>query len=138
MLSDPATALGAGAAQSDVREKLTPLVRGERDHRNGYVWLDLGGLTFGDKPCGLSLCFYESRLAEASWNIRLPGEELEGGWPTRVSSEAEIAFVRDELTRQLGIGLHSGAVTLPWGEVWSLFDEKGYSAANGLRWLPRI
>jgi len=33
---------------------------------SGYAWLELNGLTFGDEPESLALCFHHVRLTEAS------------------------------------------------------------------------
>ena len=133
-LTNPSFMLGRNAEYEPCRATLAPLVRGKRDYGNGYCWLTLNRMTFGGEPCGAALCFFENRLKEAAWSVSLSTQKLEGGWPTKESSDAEIAFIRGELVRQLGRSLPTGLARFDWGEVWSIFDEKGYSARSGLRW----
>jgi hypothetical protein len=57
---------------------------------------------------------------------------MEGGWPTREAIDRELSFIRETLVRDMNI--HTGQ--MPWGEVWSSFDAKGFMAANGLRYRP--
>lgn len=132
-LGDLAT-LSAGNDKGAIEAALALHVRGARDHGNGYAWLDLQGFLFGGHPCSLSLCFFQGRLAEASWSVSLPGAEQKGGWPTREAIEAEVKFVRSVLAEQLGRPLEQGHEGFPWGAVWSQFDAKGFSASNGLRY----
>lgn len=106
------------------------LLEGSRDHGNGFEWLYLRGLTFGGQPAWLSICFHDGRLKEASWGVQLPDAPTQGGWPTREAIDDELSFVRETLIREMNI--HTGQ--MPWGEVWSIFDAKGFMAANGLRY----
>lgn len=122
--------LGPDARQATVQQQVDDLIVGSRDYGNGYEWLERGALTFGGRPAYLSLCFQNDALEQASWSVQLPDAATEGGWPTREAIDAEIAFVRRTLATEMGIC----AGHLPWGEVWSNFDTKGFMAANGLRY----
>lgn len=124
--------LAANQRKVEIMPDVSDLVAGSPDHGNGYDWVDLHNLTFGGQPAMLSLCFYDDLLKEARWSVQLPNASTEGGWPTRATIDAEIAFVRRALAEEMGIG----AGTLSWGEVWSSFDPKGFLAANGLRYRP--
>jgi hypothetical protein len=105
---------------------------GSSDMGNGYAWLHLKGLTFGGHDAGLALCFHDGRFEQASWNVDLSGATQEEGWPTREAIDEEIAFVRRILAADMG--LKTGG--MPWGEIWSSFDAKGFLASNGLRYRP--
>jgi hypothetical protein len=124
--------IGAGHSRRDVERALGAHVMGGRDFGNGYAWLDLEGLSFGGHPAWLSLCFHHGRLSEASWSVAMPGEP--DGWPSSEAIDAEIAFVRAELARQVGFTSSDGTMTCKWGEVWSQFDPRGGIAAHGLRY----
>lgn len=119
---------------NQTKDLIEPLVAhlhgGSQDHGNGFEWLYLRGLTFGGQPAGLSICFHKGRLEQASWSVQLPDATTEGGWPTREAIDCELSFVRETLARDMNI--HAGQ--MPWGEVWSSFDAKGFMAANGLRY----
>ena len=123
--------LEAGQRQARIEPQIAPWRKGSRDFGNGYAWLDLEQLSFASHPAWLSLCFRHGRLAEASWSVALPGQSA--GWPSREEIDAELALVRDALARMFGLP-PAEEFTLPWGEAWSLFDPKGYLAANGLRY----
>jgi len=140
---DPADgALGIGDGISltafQRRQSVAPLVEawqfGERDFGNGYSWLDLDGFTFGGLSANLSLCFAFGRLEQASWGVRLPGQESGGGWPSAEAIEEEIAFVRAELAEQLGVASIGDQMAFDWGVVWSQYDPKGGLPAHGLRY----
>lgn len=122
-------------SKAEIEPQIAHLVKGSRDHGNGYEWLNLGGLSFAGHPAGVGLCFHEGRFEQASWNVLLPDAREEGGWPTREASDDEVAFVRDTLARDIGF---DPARKLPmifgWGEIWSAFDEKGGCASHGLRY----
>ena len=116
-------------AKSSIEPLVADLLEGSRDHGNGFEWLYLRGLTFGGQPAGLSVCFRDGRLEQASWSVYLPDAPTEGGWPTREAMDRELLFVRETLAREMNIR----AGKMPWGEVWSSFDAKGFMASNGLR-----
>lgn len=120
------------------RRQVAPLVAswrsGERDFGNGYAWLDLTGFAFGGQPANLSLCFAHGRLEQLSWGIRPPGDHGDGGWPSADAIDAEIAFVRTELARQLGVASVGEQLAFGWGIVWSLYDRKSGLPAHGLRY----
>ena len=138
--ADGAIRIGDGVRLTAVqrRRQVAPLVApwqsGERDFGNGYAWLDLNGFAFGGLPANLSLCFAFGRLEQASWGVRLPGQESGGGWPSAEAIDAEIAFVRAELERQLGLASIGDQMAFDWGVVWSLYDPKGGLPAHGLRY----
>lgn len=140
---DPQTGtLGVGGvrlqpsqSKSEVEPQIAELVKGSRDHGNGYEWLYLDGLTFGGQPSSLGLCFHDGRLEQASWSVQLPGAPMEGGWPTREAIDDEITFVRDILTNQ-GLNVAKNPGKFSWGEAWSSFDAKGFIAHNGVRYRP--
>jgi hypothetical protein len=119
-------------SKSSIEPLVADLLEGSRDHGNGFEWLYLRGVTFGGQPAGLSICFHDGRLKEASWSVHLPDAPMEGGWPTREAIDRELSFIRETLVRDMNI--HTGQ--MPWGEVWSSFDAKGFMAANGLRYRP--
>jgi len=127
-----AVALSAGQAKAEIVSLLASCARGGRDYRNGYAWLNFGGLAFGGAACDLALCFFEERLVEVSWNVALPDAEMEDGWPSRQASEDAVRFVRQVLTTQLERSPDAGAFS--WGRVWSQFDPKAGLAAHGLRY----
>jgi len=131
-LSGLTAGISPGQTKVDVQPLLVPFARGARDHRNGYEWLNFGGLSFGGYPCTLALCFFEGRLVEASWSVSLPDAPMENGWPSRAAIDDEVRFVRKTLTEQLGQSPDVAAFS--WGRVWSTFDPKGFLAANGIRY----
>jgi hypothetical protein len=113
-----------------VEPQVANLLAGSRDQGNGYEWLNLRGLTFGGQPASLSICFHDDRFEQASWSVVLTDVPTEADWPTRDAIDSELSFVREALARDMDI--HTGQ--MPWGEVWSHFDAKGFMAANGLRY----
>jgi hypothetical protein len=117
-------------SKASIEPLVADLLEGSRDHGNGFEWLYLGGLTFGGQPAGLAICFHDGRLKQASWHVHLPDAPSQGGWPTQEAIDDELSFVRETLVREMNI--HTGQ--MPWGEVWSYFDAKGFMAANGLRY----
>ena len=120
----------------DTRKLLADLITNERDIKNGYLWLNIQeNLIFGDLPCALRICFYQSQLKEFSWGVHLPDMELERGWPTRKAIDEEIHFVRNELTIQLRQKVTKDGVEFPWGVIWSIFDQKSFIASHGLRYV---
>ncbi len=128
------TCLKAFQEKSVVQALVSPWVRGSRDLQNGYKWLQLGGLTFGNHPAGLSLCFHHGKLIGADWGVSLPGASMEGGWPTQQAIDQEIAFVRQILATLFQREMTTHALEFSWGTVWSEFDPKGFLAAHGMRY----
>lgn len=120
-------------SRSEVEPQIASLVKGSRDHGNGYEWLYLGGLTFGGQPASVDLCFHDGRLERASWYVQLADAPMEGGWPTREAIDKEVAFVRATLA-QFGLNIGGNREKFSWGEAWSSFDAKGFLASNGLRY----
>ncbi len=115
-------------ARGSIEPLIADLLVCSRDHGNGFEWLYLRGLTFGGQPVGLSICFHDGCFEQASWSVNLPDAATEGGWPTREAIDCELSFVRETLVREMNIRVGK----MPWGEVWSSFDAKGFMAANGL------
>lgn len=124
--------LAAGADMAEAKA-LEPFWAGARDHGNGYAWLYFDGLGFGGRPCGLGLCFRDGRLDQASWGLAA-ADAGDDAWPDREAIERETEFVRAVLRDQLGRPFSTGEERFAWGEVWSLFDAKGFSASSGLRY----
>lgn len=117
-------------SKSSIVPLVADLLVGSSDHRKGFEWLSLAGVTFGGQPARISICFHDGRLKQALWSVELPDAPSQGGWPTREAIDAEIAFVRRTLENEMGIGVGSQS----WGKVWSSFDQKGFLASNGLRY----
>jgi hypothetical protein len=126
--------ISAGQTRAALEPELRPCVTGQRDHRNGYAWLMVGGLTFGGLPCSLGICFHDGAMSEAGWNLRLPDAALKDGWPTRETSDREVAFCRQVLAGQLGRDVPEEGLTFPWGRLWCAYDDKGGTASTGLRY----
>ena len=120
-------------SKSEVEAQVLELVNGSRDHGNGYEWLYLAGLTFGDQPASLGLCFHGGRLKEVSWNVQLPNAPMVRDWPTREAIDEEVSFVRTFLAQE-GLRIGDSPNRFGWGEAWSSFDAKGFIASNGLRY----
>jgi hypothetical protein len=117
-------------ARASIEPRVVTLLAGSRNLGNGYEWIDLRGLAFGGQPAALSVCFQGGRLQQAAWSVQLPDAPMEGGWPTRDAIESELTFVQEILAREMAI--YPGP--MPWGELWTNFDAKGFMAANGLRY----
>jgi len=126
--------IGAGQPRSALEPALRPLIKGELDHRNGYVWLTIGGLAFGGLPCTLGLCFNGGAVSEAGWNLEMPDAVLEHGWPTRETSDREVAFCRQVLAGQIGREVPEEGLAFAWGRLWCAYDDKGGTASTGLRY----
>ena len=126
--------LGPGAGKSDVERRLAHLVRGSRDMRTGYEWLDLAEVTFGGQPASLGLCFHHGRLCSLGWNVALPGaSKAPEGWPTRQSIDNEVAFVRSVLARDIGFDPKSTYPTeFEWGSVVSVYNDREGVARNAV------
>ena len=125
-----------GMTQPAADQTLREFSRDRFDHGNGYTWSYFHRLQFGGQPCALSLCFHHAVLTEVHLSVSLPNVQLESGWPTRPAIDAEIAYVREVFTQQLGrvFGEHSEG--FDWGVAWSGFDPKAYVASAGIRYEP--
>jgi hypothetical protein len=104
------------------------------DHHNGYVWDMFRGLKFIGYPCGIAVCFHFDRLTEIHFGVSLPGAGLENGWPTREAIDQEVEFVRSTLSDVFSVSFESGSQRFKWGEVWSMFDQRGFMASSGIRY----
>lgn len=92
-------------ARDVVEAKIGEWIAGARDMGAGYVWLKLCGLDFGEQPATLALCFYQGCLDQASWSVQLPNAPIEDGWPTREAIDAEVAFVKKVLARDMNLAV---------------------------------
>ncbi len=124
--------LGGGAGIEETAAALGAFVRLRHDLGNGYEWLYLHGLRFGEHPAHLSLCFQRGRLDMANFSISLPGAGPD--WPTGAEIDAEIVFVREVLASMIGFDPAERSKVFPWGSVWSDYDPKAGIASNGLRY----
>ena len=137
LFSGLAIAIAPGQEKAEVESLLKPYFRDSRDFQNGYEWLTFEGLSFGGEPCVLSFCFFQGRVSQVSWGVKLPGAKLEGGWPARETSGEEIKFVRKNLKEQLSRGFQHGSETFGWGSVHSVFDDRGGAASSAIRYERR-
>lgn len=126
-------AIRKGVARAAASQALQSLFRSSAKTGNGYEWLSFHKASFGGQPCGFALGFHDGRLFELQFSVMLPNAEMKDGWPTRAAIEAELAFVRGELSRQLATVVGERSVRFSWGSVWSAFDPKGFQASSGLR-----
>lgn len=126
--------LERGRPISAVQTALTMFYRTHIDHRNGYEWLAFHQLSFFGEPCALSVGFKDGALTEVHLGVALPNAPTKSGWPTREAIEQEICFVRSALSKELSRSFSSGRENFSWGEVWSLFDPKGFMASAGVRY----
>ncbi len=127
--------LFAGINRERVETGLSNYYRRSIDHRNGYEWLSFGGLKLFEQECGLSTCFYNGRLREIHWSVSLPDAVIENGWPTREAIDQEVSFMRNALGNIFTRTFASGTEQFDWGVVWSTFDNKGFLASSGLRYV---
>lgn len=118
----------------DAKLHLQRFIRSATDYKNGYEWLYLGSLNFGDMPAGLSLCFFNGELWMATFSVGLPDDEDFDNWPTEETSMRQVAFMRKVLEKQLSCSMKIGHHEFAWGSAWSNFDIKGYQASGGLRY----
>lgn len=126
--------LQEGISYVTAKAELSPLQRGEQDHRNGYCWLHLHRLSFGGKPAGLGLCFFNSRLCQLHWGVTLREDASDNSWPTQEESDREVVFLRETLRPMLSRSFSSGEERFDWGSVWAAYDMKGGFASAGLRY----
>ena len=54
--------------------------------------------------------------------------------PSKAAIEAELAFIRKELSSQLKKPIGERESKFPWGTAWSMFDAKGFQASSGIRY----
>jgi hypothetical protein len=123
-----------GLSRQDAVAALSSHFRSALDHGNGCEWLSFQGVTFGSQPCGLALLFRHGTLTEIHFSVMLTGAKMESGWPTRAAIDAELAFVRQELSTQLKATVGEREAKFSWGVAWSAFDPKGFQASSGIRY----
>lgn len=97
--------LNSNDDKAGIESQIADWLHGWRNLDNGYERLDLHEVRFGGLPASLSLCFNDSRLMQAAWNVQLPNAPIEGGWPTRHAIEDELKFVRATLTNEMGFDI---------------------------------
>lgn len=121
--------------RAEIEPRITHLIERSLDHRNGYEWLYLGGLSFGGQPAIVALCFHAGRLEHAGWNVSLPNATEAGGWPARSEIDAEVSFVRNILAAETGSRPNwKSPMSFDWGEIWSHYDARADCASHGLRY----
>lgn len=118
--------LAPRSEQADAAAALAPFVRREKDFGTGFVWLYTSGLSFGGRPCWLNLCFRDDRLDMATWSVELVTED--GG-----GMDAELAFMRAELGRQLGRPFKAEE-RFAWGGIWCGYDPRSDTVSSGVRY----
>lgn len=116
---------------------LGPFIRAAQDMGTGYSWLYTSGFSFGGRPCSLDLCFQARltgrRLESAHIGVDFRTDPSPGQWASREEMEAEIAFMRAELRRQLGRSFE-GDEEFPWGGMWCNYDPRSDTAGSGVRY----
>jgi hypothetical protein len=130
LVEDFALTVFRGAMIESVRRELAALIYAESDMQTGYVWVRLQSVSFGNQPAAMSLCFFEDKLQMVTLGIALPDDDVDGNWPTEVTSWRHVAFMRKELERQLLCSLDQQ--NFSWGSAWSNFDIKGFRASAGI------
>lgn len=119
------TQLKPRSGKATAEAALPPLLRRRQDFGTGYLWLYADGLSFGGSPCWLDLCYRMGRLTMASWRVDLgPGSD---------DREAELAFMRAELGRQLG-GNFDREQAFAWGAAWCSHDPRSDAVSSGVRY----
>ena len=116
---------------------LAPYIRHRHDMGTGYSWLFTAGFSFGGRPCWLDLCFLRgligSRLESAHIKVDFRADPAPGVWSSREESDAEVAFMRAELCRQLGRAFLTDE-EFAWGGAWCNYDPRSDSAGSGVRY----
>ncbi|WP_303636156.1 hypothetical protein [Stenotrophomonas tuberculopleuritidis] len=128
--------IGPGLRLDPARAGFGALPQQLRDLGNGYQWLQLGGLQLQGVAAGVALCFHGQALSMVSLGVQLPGAPMQEGWPTQAAIDAEVAFMRRALAKAFGSPLTSGRACFRWGEIWAVFDPKGFMASSGVRYGP--
>jgi hypothetical protein len=99
-----------------------------------HQFLSFTKVTFGGQFASVSLCFYKETLEYVALNAIPPGWERHHNPPEIGEIEAEIAFIRMELRRQLGHSFQSGHVAFEWGDIWVGEDCKTGFPSTALRY----
>lgn len=103
----------------------------------GYSWLYTGQFSFGGRPCWLNLCFLRrllgSQLESAHISVDFRADPAPGLWASREEMDAEVAFMRAELNRQLG-RVFATDETFAWGGMWCNYDPRSDTAGSGVRY----
>src|SRR3982751_1619770 len=112
-IAECSTILSNGLAESTASTELAEFYRSRIDHENGYTRLSCQGVSFGGEPSGFALGFHLGALTQIHLGISLSDVEPVGGWPTRREIDQEVAFVREELAKQLSRSFRSGQRNSP-------------------------
>jgi hypothetical protein len=127
-------ALEAGLPRDAAAAALASYLHANRDHGNGYEWLNFRGLLFGGKRAAMSVCFKAGHLQELNWNVELRSDPSDTSWPTPAENEQETAFMRKTLSAALKRSFSSGEERFAWGVAWSLYDKRGDTTSSGIRY----
>jgi hypothetical protein len=131
-------AISVDLSQQSFESIYREAISDSRDMNTGYVWVSLGNdqnqLSLEGASAGISLCFFEGRLASVSFGVALPTDELESNWPTLETSLRQVEFLRKSLGKKLGRKIPRSGASFSWGDVWASFDEKGFCAGAGMRY----
>ena len=111
------TRIGPALSLDRARLAFAAWIQGERNVGTGYLWLSLQGLSLGGARAGISLCFRGQQLDMVTMGVELPGAELQEGWPTQATIDAEVAFMKRTLGAALGRTLAGGHARFDWGEA---------------------
>ena len=90
--------------------------------------LSLGGL-----PAYLTCRFKSHVLYAAAFGVVLPDPELIDGWPSRNTSEREVAVIRSALRGMLGASFDA-TQTFRWGDVYAGIQDRDMMASAGIRY----
>lgn len=134
---DGLTSLAPWSGKKAAETALASFIRTRQDMGTGYSWLYTEGFSFGGRPCWLNLCFlrrlFGSQLESAQISVDFRANPAPGQWASREEMEAEVAFMRAELRRQLGRRF-AGDERFGWGGVWCNYDPRSDTASSGVRY----
>lgn len=95
---------------------------------------NFAGLSFEGRPASAQLTFDAGRLMTVTWGVLMPDGPASIDAVTDADTQAEIAFVRVGLFRQIGYPQGADEMRFPWGVVYCCVDPKTKLSASGLRW----
>jgi hypothetical protein len=130
--------IDAGLTQATALVGLSRFYVSTLDMKTGYEWLKFRGVKFGGERARFAPCFYVGKLTEIGLGASSPNEKMTGRWPSREEMDENVAFLRQELRRQLHRPFWTGEERFEWGGVWANIDVKGGLPSAGLRYGPRI
>lgn len=103
---------------------------------NVHTAFTVRGLSLGGLPAYLTCRFASHVLHAVSFGVVLPDPELIDGWPSRNTSEREVAVVRTALRAMLGAGFDA-MQSFPWGDVYAGIQDRDMIASAGIRYANR-